>query len=311
VNIPLELFKPNYRRSEVYGIGADPDWQRLDPSNVVKVNDLYYVWYTKAPAHENLYQGTIYYAVSRDGYCWTEQGEALSRGEPGAWDNFGVITPYMAIVDGRYYLFYTASHELASEKWTVRGPNNIRQIGVTQSDSPKGPFRRVFNRPVLSPGKAGAWDSYLVDDTHVLYFNRKYYLYFKGGDPKVTSDTTRWGVAVSDNILGPYVKYENNPFIDSGHTVCVWRHGKGIAALVDNAGPQKHTVQYSEDGIHFVKTADIEPLVDVGCGPFDMDAHNGCVLGRGISWGLACAPSDGILHIVRFDVDCMANGDVM
>ena len=45
--IPKELQATNYRITELEGIGYDAELARQDPSNVIKVGDLYYVWYTQ------------------------------------------------------------------------------------------------------------------------------------------------------------------------------------------------------------------------------------------------------------------------
>lgn len=305
MNIPECLKNPNYRSVPAKGdVGPDENWQRLDPSNVICYENRYYIVYTKAVARTNLYHGTVWCAVSDDGQHWTELNEALGRGSGDAWDNFGVITPYLVPWEGKFYLFYTASHEKEGEPWAVRGENNKRAIGVAVADSPAGPYVRCFDRPVLAPGPEPAWDSYLVDDTHILYRGGKFWLYFKGGDKHVTAQTTRWGVAFSDSLTGPYTKYDGNPFIDSGHTVCVWKQGTGVAALVDDAGPQAHTAQYSEDGIHFVKTADVPGGVDVGCGPYDPAAHEDVDWAKGVSWGMTAKTTAEVPYLMRFDVDC-------
>lgn len=309
MEIPSCVFQPNYRTMQISGdIGIDEKWQRLDPSNVIFWNGRYWVTYTKAAAKQNLYHGTVWAAVSDDGFHWTEIGEALGRGAKDAWDNFGVITPYIVPWNGRFYLFYTASHEKEGEPWAVRGESNKRHIGVAEADKPQGPYKRIKEEPILSPGVEGEWDSYLVDDTHILYRDEKFYLYYKGGDKNVTAETTRWGVAIAEKLTGPYVKYQENPFLDSGHTVCVWKQGKGVTALVDNAGPQRHTMQYSEDGLHFIKTADVSMNFDIGCAPYDPAAHVETDHAPGVCWGLTAggttAAEGGIPYLKRFEVDC-------
>lgn len=77
-----------------------------------------YVWYTRIPVMTNGnnipfypsgYNGTIWYVTSTDaGRNWIEQGEALGRGEKGAFDSHAVFTPNIVYAEGKYYLFYTA-----------------------------------------------------------------------------------------------------------------------------------------------------------------------------------------------------------
>ncbi len=110
--------------------------------------------------------------------------------------------------------------------------------------------------------------------------------------------------AVADKPTGPYVKCKDNPLI-GGHTVCIWPHREGLAALIDAAGPERFTVQWSADGIHFKRAAKV-PRVHTGCGPFDADAFTNARYGRGIAWGVAQNHEKGTLCIVRFDVDLRA-----
>lgn len=50
---------------------------RRDPSDIIKVDELYYVWYSKGPIKPG-YDATVWYATSPDGYEWTEQGQAFA-----------------------------------------------------------------------------------------------------------------------------------------------------------------------------------------------------------------------------------------
>ena len=304
--IPLELRTPNYRATELTGIGYDPALDRQDPSNVIKVADSYYVWYTQRPAGVEPYASTIYCATSADGISWVDRGQALDRGPTGEWDSFGVITPYMAVAGGRFYLYYTATSDVEPF-----GTNStLRHIGVAAADSPDGPWQRLAHNPVLSPSpEATSYDSLLVDDTHVIVRGGRYWLYFKGRSPELKPNETKWGLAVAGDPAGPFRKYERNPVLGSGHTVCVWPHREGVAALVDNAGPERFTVQYAPDGIHFQRAASLA-FVHTGCGPYDPDAFADASYGRGISWGVAQGRHDGRLFIVRFDCELRAPPEV-
>ena len=300
--IPPELKTPNYRTTELAGIGYDSSLDRQDPSNVLKVGKTYYAWYTQRPAGVEPYASTIYFATSEDGYNWLDRGQALDRGPAGAWDSFGVITPYVAAVDGRYYLYYTATCDV--EPFSTNG--TLRHIGVATAESPDGPWQRSSSNPILSPSRdSSQYDSLLVDDTHVIVRGGGFWLYFKGRSSGLRPNETKWGLAVADHPAGLFQKYEKNPVLGSGHTVCVWPHREGVAALVDNAGPERFTVQYAADGIHFQRAASLE-FVHTGCGPYDPDAFTDTRYGRGISWGVAQERGEGRVYIVRVDCDLQA-----
>lgn len=296
--IPEELRIPNYRVTKLEGIGYDERFGRQDPSNVIKVGDTYCVYYSKFT--RDPYTGVVGYATSTDGIHWAEHDDALSKGPTDAWDNYGVLTPYVMAYSGKYYLYYTSSRKLPAQPWSYTGPGNSRHIGLAIADCPDGPWKKLPD-PVLSPGEEGEWDSNVVDDTHVIVREGKFWLYYKGCTRTDTADTTKWGLAIGDSPAGPFVKVKANPLI-GGHTVCVWPHREGVAALIDSAGPERYTVQWSTDGLHFKRAAELD-YVHTGCGPYDPDAFTNTEQGRGIAWGVAQDCERGRMCIVRFDVD--------
>lgn len=75
------------------GIGEETGVCRRDPSDIIKVGDTHYVWYTKVlaqtsgqptPHYPGGYFGTVWYASSTDGgRTWIERGECVPKGEGG------------------------------------------------------------------------------------------------------------------------------------------------------------------------------------------------------------------------------------
>lgn len=263
-----------------YDCGGDFQYQegviRRDPSAVILVGDTYYTWYTKGEG-QTIGFGSgdpnakvfpwdlteVWYATSKDGWTWHEQGLAVGRGPAGSFDDRAVFTPEIFVHQGKYYLVYQ----------TVKAPYVIRvknQIGMAVADSPDGPWTKL-PEPILSPADNGQWlgdeddryavisrgdfDSHKVHDPCLLYYRDKFYLYYKGEQMGEQRDfggrQIRWGVAIADNPEGPYVKSPFNPVTNSGHEVCVWHYQDGIAALLTTDGPEKNTIQYAADGINF------------------------------------------------------------
>ncbi|MDW7691409.1 glycosyl hydrolase [Flammeovirgaceae bacterium SG7u.111] len=249
---------------------------RRDPSDVIMVDGLYYVYYSKGTGKTYGF-GTgdpekkvfpwdkteVWYATSKDGITWDEQGLAVGRGEAGAYDDRSVFTPQVLVHEGKYILVYQ----------TVKFPyvNRVKnQVGMAISDSPRGPFKKLAE-PILSPSDDGEWlgeednrfyvkkqgsfDSHKVHDPTLVHFNDKFYLYYKGermGEHKTFGGREiKWGVAISDKLEGPYVKSEYNPITNSGHELCVWKYDGGIAALIITDGPERNTIQWSPDGVNF------------------------------------------------------------
>jgi len=63
--------------SPAKGLGPETGVMRRDPSDIIKVGNLYYVWYTKSHVAHG-YDATIWYATSPDGHTWTEKGRGLA-----------------------------------------------------------------------------------------------------------------------------------------------------------------------------------------------------------------------------------------
>ena len=249
---------------------------RRDPSAVLEINGTYYVWYTKGTGKTYGFgtgdpdkkvfpwdQTEVWYATSKDGWDWQEQGRAVGRGPAGTYDDRAVFTPEILAHDGKYYLVYQ----------TVKAPyaNRVKnQVGMAIADSPDGPFKKLA-APILSAADNGEWlgdednrfkvktqgdfDSHKVHDPTLLYYRDKFYLYYKGermGEHKTFGGREiRWGVAIADHPEGPYVKSEYNPVTNSGHELGVWPYQGGISALIITDGPERNTIQWSPDGINF------------------------------------------------------------
>lgn len=284
--------------SPAEGLGYQPGVTRRDPSPVIEVEGVFHVWYSRATHDASGYYASIYHATSADGHRWTERGEAVGKGGRGAWDANGVFTPTTLIANERYHLLYTAVPEPFTND--DGGPGGTpTAIGIASASSPLGPWVKFADNPILTPGPAGAFDSHRVDDACVVARGGAYWLYFKGRERGRTPGETKMGLAVAASPTGPYVKSTHNPVLDSGHEVCVWPSGGGVAALVMAVGPQGRTVQYADDGVHFNKVADIQP--PSAPGPLRGDGY---VPGRSLdlTWGLCQVHKHDRPHLMRFDV---------
>jgi len=276
----------NIDTSFTYQIAIDyePGITRRDPSPVIKVGPLYYVWYTRATVDASGYYGSVWCASSPDGHAWTERGEAIPTGPDGTWDSNGVFTPTTLVTPDAYYLFYTAVPKPFDND--NGGPNGTHTaIGAAVSSSPDGPWQKIATNPLLQPGTGDELDTHRVDDACFIVRDGKYWMYYKGRQKGLSPAQTRMFLAQSNTPTGPYKKSPLNPIIDSGHEVCVWPHGNGIAAILSPTGPQGSTLQYSSDGLHFSKTASIHPGPPSAPGPYRTDNYTENQ-GPGITWGL-------------------------
>ncbi|WP_430934686.1 family 43 glycosylhydrolase [Saccharicrinis sp. 156] len=269
------------------GIGLEKGVMRRDPSDIIKVSDRYYVWYSKGPKSSG-YDATVWYATSSDGVNWTEKGMAIDKNpEAGAWDEASVFTPNILVAESKYWLFFTGISKNPKMK-----PDS--KIGMAVSDSPDGPWERLPNNPVLkNSDNPEDFDSHLVDDACLIVKDGKYWFYYKGRQLGKTARETKMGVAIAEHPQGPYVKHEANPVIPGNHEVLVWAQGKGVAAMIGTTGPEEitNTIQYAEDGIHFTKIYDLVNSPHAG-GAYRSEAFTQSGKGEVPKWGVQIGRPD-------------------
>jgi hypothetical protein len=291
----------NLRSSPAKGIGPEPGVMRRDPSDIIKVKDLYYVWYTKGKVVDG-YDATVWYATSPDGHTWAERGEALQRGLKGSWDEQSVFTPNILVAEGKFWLFFTA----VPKPFTNAGTKVTKSaIGVAVAKSPNGPWQKLETNPILKTSDdPAAFDSMRVDDACMLVRDGKCWLYYKGRQWDNTPANTKMGVAIAAKPSGPYNKHPGNPVVGGGHEVLVWPLGKGVAALV-NRGPEGigRTVQYAPDGLTFSKMQDLAQIPSAP-GAYRPEAFTDSGNGKMPQWGIKIVSKKGLLPFLeRFDCE--------
>ena len=272
---------------------------RRDPSDVIKVNDLYYVYYSKGSVPAG-YDATVWYATSPDGFDWTEKGMCLDQGAKGSgsWDEASVFTPNILVAEGKYWLFFTgisADPELFPDS----------KIGIAVSSSPDGPWEKLATNPVLkNSDNLEDFDSHLIDDACLIKREGKYWFYYKGRQMGKSSKETKLGLAIADKPEGPYIRHENNPIIPANHEVLVWPQGKGVAAIIGDIGPDNwiKSIVYAEDGINFHKTHKLKRVPHAGAA-YRPEAFTDSGLGERIEWGVHIGHKRKHLPFIqRFDL---------
>ena len=298
-----------FQYDTVSGIGHEPGCTRRDPSDVIKVSDTWYVWYTKVYGRSPGYWGTIWYATSKDeGYTWQEKGEALGLGAEGSFDSQATFTPNIIYADGKYYLFYTGVKPTPGRKDSVfenNSTNDITAIGVAGAASPDGPFERLHGgEPALQISiEKNDFDSYRIDDAGLLVRDGKYCLYYKGRSlqhGKEGPGKTKMGVAFSGSPEGPYAKFENNPILDKSHEVMIWKQGNGIACLASLSS----TFEYACDGLDFT-TANLNIKIHgnerpKAPGAFRPDLMDREAENSGLTWGISMVHNGDESYLVRW-----------
>ncbi len=304
-----EIFsKVEFKYNQLSGIGHEAGCTRRDPSDVIKVGDTYYVYYTKVYGQSPGYWGTLWYATSTDkGYTWKEQGEILGLGGKSTFDAQATFTPNILHANGKYYLYYTGVKPTPGNmkrEFENNSITDITGIGVAVSFSPDGPFQRIFNEPILKVSiEPEKFDSYRVDDAVLLYRNGLFWLYYKGrsrshggGGPL----HTQMGVAFSKNPEGPFIKYDK-PLLPGSHEVMLWQEDTGIAALASLS----NTLEYAPDGIDFLSNK-LEIIVKnrpMAPGVFRQDLTDPKVRGEGLKWGISMIHNGDEAYLIRYKVE--------
>ena len=295
-----------FKYDTLSGIGHEKGVTRRDPSDVIKVGDIYYVYYTKVYGQSPGYWGTLWYAESKDeGYTWVEKGEILGLGEEGTFDSQATFTPNIIQAEGRYYLFYTGVKPTPGNtngEFENNSSTDITAIGVAVSDKPEGPFKRVNTDPILKVSvEPDKFDSYRVDDASLIYRNGLYWLYYKGRSRVHGKDGpahTRMGVAYSKNPDGPFIKYDK-PLLDKSHEVLIWPHETSIVTLASISS----TIEYSEDGIDF-ESMEGTPVKNRPNAPgaYRPDLTKNQIKGEGLSWGISMVHNGPEAYLIRYSL---------
>ncbi|WP_282036423.1 glycoside hydrolase family 117 protein [Saccharicrinis aurantiacus] len=314
-----------FKYSEIDGFdynGGDGTISRRDPSRPILVNGKYYIYYTKrhtivppigsrraAEATDEIPSTDwdlcdIWYATSKDGFSWEEQGVAVKRPEKPTQGWRSVATPDILIWKGKYYLYYQAFSE----------PSGLRgdwcPVSVSVSDSPEGPFE-LGKANVIPNGAKGEWDQDVIHDPFPIVFNGKIYLYYKGTYNKWEDKRDKYavavGLAIAEDPLGPFEKNTLNPVLNSGHETCFFPYKSGVATIVTRDGNERETVQYAEDGVNF-KVQSAISLPPIAGGPYTPDAFTNSGNASGIKWGVSHFTNQGqrgkgYSIIARFDCD--------
>ena len=87
-------------------------------------------------------------------------------------------------------------------------------VAMSYADSPDGPWTPV-NEIIIPNGEPGDWDQFSIHDPQPLVYKGKIYLYYKSDyNGKDNGGLIRsQGLAIADNPMGPFKKYELNPII--------------------------------------------------------------------------------------------------
>lgn len=304
VNSDPQLKAVNYSFAELPGLGLEEGITRRDPSDIIQVDGVYYLYYTKVIGQASGYWGDLWYATSTDGLTWEEKGQILDVGKAGDFDSQAVFTPNIMEAEGKYYLFYTGVRPTPGRNDGVFENNattDITAIGLALADDPSGPFIRLRDNPVLEISEqVEKFDSYRVDDAALMFKDGNYLLYYKGrskNDGIEGPSHTQMGVAIASNPKGPYIKH-GTPLLDKSHEVLIWKHGEGVAAMASISS----TLEYSKTGLDFVSD---KKNIEIVNRPYAPGAYRPDLTGgetKKLKWGISMVHNGPDCYLIRYDV---------
>ncbi len=307
-NSAIEIVPIHFTYTNISGIGHEPGCTRRDPSDIILVDDTYYVYYTKVYGKSPGYWGTLWCASSVDkGFTWKEQGEILSVGENGAFDSQATFTPNIIKSNDKYYLFYTGvkpTPDRIDGVFENNSTTDITAIGLAVASTPSGPFTRISKKPILEVSvEHEKFDSYRIDDASLLFRDGKYWLYYKGrsrSHGKGGPSHTQMGVAFSDNIKSTFEKY-GKPILPTSHEVLIWPYKNGVAALASISS----TLEYAPDGLDFLtdkKAIKVKNRPNAP-GAFRPELTQLPLDKNGISWGISMIHNGDEAFLIRYDCE--------
>lgn len=99
---------------------------------------------------------------------WKDEGPIYQGNTENSWNVKDFWAPELYELNGKFYLLFSAD-------WR-ENPTNEKEnfrIGVAVSDSPTGPYKDLYNRPIFDPGYPIIDGNLLVEDGRIfLYYSR-------------------------------------------------------------------------------------------------------------------------------------------
>lgn len=214
----LELAESEFSRRLVPRgrILGDPEYYIWGCSPIYGANGQVHVFYSRWPAESGWsaydHDCEVAHAVadSPEGpYEPADVPVALSKSfGDGHWDHMSIHNPEVRRFGDRYAMLYYGS---GLNGGCIRGA-----LGLAFADSLDGPWTRHPDNPVVERGDRDAWDSVALNTpTFFEHPDGRVFLYYRswtGRETDIRND--KIGVAIAEDVEGPYIKYTDNPVLD-------------------------------------------------------------------------------------------------
>ncbi|WP_198673666.1 sulfatase-like hydrolase/transferase [Algibacillus agarilyticus] len=239
------------------------NWNIWGASPIVDEKGKYHLFYSRWRGDHGawLTHSEIAHAVAdQPEGPYTPLGTVLSGRGGEHWDADTIHNPTIQKVGDQYALFYIGNNLARASDYDGHHASTQR-IGLALSDHIYGPYKRVQNDPILDISKNSKdWDSYLTTNPALLQHpNGEYWLYYKAWD-KYNDNMRKMGVAIADNIEGPYKKHEKNPLVSFSYLkkqvedAYIFQHDGKFQMIMRDMGvihPHVGLLLESDDGINW------------------------------------------------------------
>jgi hypothetical protein len=245
-------------RLEYVGVAVEePDYHVWGSSPVIGPEGKTHLFVARWPLEETFDAWLTHCEIARylsdspEGPFVFQEVVVKGSGENGAWDFQSPHNPTIQKVGDRYVLTYIANAGGVKKEQVAS-----QRIGMMIADRPEGPWKKVGdNGMILAPPTDPSIWSYQstvgVNNPALLaHPDGRFLLYYKA---MVKGDVRRMGVAVADQVDGPY-KFmpesltSNSTTIEDGYAFC--ENGKVYLLTTHNKAGTGY-LWPSDDGIHF------------------------------------------------------------
>lgn len=128
----------------------------------------------------------------------------IDRGMAGSWDGMAVDNPYVYLEEGELFCFFEAQDKPFDQGGREAFGLATSMDGVT--------WKKLPGNPILTTGKAGAWDQTVAKlPAGIVQRGGVYHLFYSGRNPR----TKQIGLATAARLTGPWMRSPQNPVLKS------------------------------------------------------------------------------------------------
>jgi len=172
-------------------------WNKdLKPGTVLRIDDTLRMWFSGS-SNEFNWGSSIGYATSVDGIEWDKRSKPIMEGDPGTWNEDGIINPKVIYEDDTFKM------------WFAGWAGDPGLIGYATSAD--GVVWTKHPDPVLEPEPGSFYDTWVVTGS-VIRMNDTLKMWFFGWD----ETNFRIGYATSDDGIDWTVQNDNEAVLDVG-----------------------------------------------------------------------------------------------